>query len=337
MEILTYSSTSCFKNCRKNYKLGYIDQLIPKESQLFFTVGGAVHTALENWYKGNDKQTCFDAMNSYMYEFEPNIDDVENKIKFEEALILVENMFNNYIEHYKSEPFEVIEVEKEFSVPIINPKTNRSSRNYNLMGKVDGLVKEGGKLWLIEHKTASSINNQYLKGLTMNNQSICYIEALSRYMNIKIEGVIFNVLLKNFPKHPQELKKGGLSISKNQKTTPELFIESINKLGLNENDYADYIDYLKSNRKQYFYREYLVFNEKHIQEWKNELWDLQRDISEAVNKDRFYKNSSQCVSVYGSCKFFDICSSLDEGYIIDNMFKKKSSQHSEIVEEFKPF
>lgn len=333
MKTLTYSSTSSFKNCRKKYKLNYIDKLEPKERPLYFSIGGAIHLGLEKWYQGNDKQSCIDAITSYMYENEPDIDDDDKYKKFEQSLKLVEMMFNNYIEHYPSEQFEIIEIEKEFTVTIINPETNKPSRNYQLMGKVDGLVKENNNYWILEHKTASTIDNKYIKGLTMDNQSICYLEALERFLSIKIEGIIYNVLLKDYPKPPKVLKSGKLSTASNQKTTPELFNNAIHELGLDTDDYYEYIQYLYDNRKQYFYREYLTFNEKHIQEWRDELWDLQKDISETINKNRFYKNSSQCVSVYGTCQFFDICSSLDEDSIIEYNFNKKSSEHEELKEK----
>ena len=337
MKTLTYSSTSSFKNCRKKYQFSYIDKITPKQSPLYFTVGGAVHLGLELHYSGNDYTTCIDAITSYMYEREPSSDDIDGMAKFEKALLLVQKMFSRYIEHYSHEPFEIVEVEKEFTVPIINPETGHASRNFQLMGKVDGIIKENGKYWILEHKTASTIDNNYIKALTMDTQSLCYLEAIQRDMGIQIQGILYNVLLKDFPKPPKVLKSGKLSTASNQKTSPELFMESIDSLGLDKDDYIDYIEFLVENRKQYFYREYLTFSKKHIDEWRNEIWDLQKDISNAKNKDMYYKNSANCVSVYGSCPYFDICSSLDEQAVIDQSFIVKESAHEELETEKTPF
>lgn len=321
MKTLTYSSTSTFKNCRKKYNLSYNKKLTAKDTPLYFNIGDSTHLGLEMHYNSKTEIQCLDAMRKKMYENDPNIDDM--------SVVLVCDMFKGYIRNYQNEPFKVIYSELEFTVKIINPDTNRFSKNYDFKGKVDGLVKENGKYWIVEHKTAKNINNLYLKALTLDTQSIGYLEALERFLGIKIEGIIYNVLLKNVPKEPRILKNGKLSTATNQNTTLELFIDKCNKLKLDINDYSDYTDWLANNRKQYFYREYLTFSQKVIDEWKQELWDLQKDISNANNQNRFYKNTRQCTNM-GTCSYFDICTALDEDSIIDMNFNIKNSVHSEL-------
>lgn len=60
--------------------------------------------------------------------------------------------------------FEIVEIE-EFTGEIRNPDTGRPSQTFVMAGKADGIVRAGGELYLLEHKTAGSVDANYLDKL----------------------------------------------------------------------------------------------------------------------------------------------------------------------------
>ena len=320
METLSHSSTSAFKNCRKKYQYSYIDNLKLKEAPVYFSIGSASHIALAEHYDKESENICIAKINNYFMDHEPESNDIKEYSEWQNACDLTIELFKRYIREYQEEPFEVINTELKFIVPIVNPETNCKSKNFNFFGIVDMLVKENGLYWIVEHKTTSALSNQYKKKLTLDNQCIAYIEAIERFLNIKIQGVIYNVIVKSLPVKPKLLKNGSLSIAKNQNTTLELYLEALSENNLLPNHYSEHLDWLRSNRKEYFYREYLTFPKENIQEWREELWDLQKNIREAELKNQYYKNTDNCIG-FGVCPYFDICTAIDKQSIIESSYK----------------
>ena len=116
----------------------------------------------------------------------------------------------------------------------------------------------------------------------------------------------------------------------------ELFQEAIAEKKLNPADYTDHLDWLEQNQKQYFYREYLVFPRENLDEWLDELWDIQKNIREAQLKNQFYKNTWQC-TIRGVCPFFDVCTAIDKDAVIEGSFVHKEAINEELVEASSPF
>jgi hypothetical protein len=329
---LTYSSIQMFKACRKKYQYKYVMGLVPVEKPLYFSTGAAFHVALESHYKGQKPDQSISLIENYFNENMPGSDDLERFEKWDSEKRLTVALFCRYLEYYQMGEFWVIDTEKQFNVPIINPETGRAGMVFDIAGKIDLLVKVNGLYWIVEHKTAGVINSLYKKKLTMDAQSILYIEAMGRSLNIKIQGVIYNVILKAVPKKPGLLKAGGLSTSRSQCTTLELFKKSISENFLDESDYTEYLDFLSRNRKEYFYREYLTFTPEDMAEWRRELWDIQQDIRKCENENRYYKNTNQCTN-YGVCGYFDICSAIDRESVIESSFKKLEAVNEELETE----
>ncbi len=330
--VLTYSSTSAFKACRRKYQYAYVDQIKPKEEPRPLRFGSVFHTALEMYYRGETPGAILDKIDELFSKVEIDPLNTELQMEVEQDRELVKTIYGRYIQHYACENIQPILLESQGEVPILNPKTGRPSRNWTFRFKVDGVVQDSnGFYWIIEHKTASQINTQYIKSLTMDTQCVAYIDAIRRTFPLDIKGVIYNVVLKDAPKPPALLKKGGLSIAKNQNTTAELFRDAIIENGLDEADYAEHLEWLEANQKQFFYREWLVFPEELIQEWRQEIWQIAQDVREAEKKKAWYKNTAQCTK-YGICQYFDICTAIDRDIIIELNFLKKESDHEELTE-----
>jgi len=300
------------------------------ERPIYFSIGSALHRGLEAYYTGAN---AAEVITQYFSENCPAPDDIEKLSEWDSAHRLSLAIMERYRSNYGNEPFTVCEIEKEFEIPVVNPVSGFASQTYLLAGKPDGLVKIGEIYWLLEHKTAGSINTVYKKKLTLDNQSILYVEAMERFHGIKIHGVLYNVMLKAVPHKPKLLKNGELSRDKNQNTTIELYEQAIKENFLNADDYGGFLEYLRCHgKKEFFYREYLTFSEDDRQQWRRELWDIAKDIRQCEINDRFYRNTAHCVG-FGVCPYFDICTAPDTAFVIENSFQVLEKLHTELGQE----
>ncbi len=152
-----------------------------------------IHTAIELWYRSQDAESRLRDVLAY-------IDDAfENRVVDSNLMVqwhLATAMIRGYAERYATEDFEVVEVEKEFVGEIRNPDTGRQSQTFRIAGKVDGVVRCHDGLYLLEHKTASTVDASYLDKLWTDTQIALYCYYL-RELGYPIVGVIYNVLLKS--------------------------------------------------------------------------------------------------------------------------------------------
>jgi hypothetical protein len=189
-----------------------------------------------------------------------------------EKLELGTNMLKHYGKHYavrdrqeiEGEPalFKPLAVEWKFQVPIIDPKGEPlavDGKAVVYQVRLDMLaLHEDGSVWIWDHKTAGSIDNDG-QFLDLDTQMSSYLWALHIYNELhnhqwEIGGVIYNELEKAYPKPPKELKSGALSQDKRQLTTYELYLEAIEERGLDIGPYEAMLDYLGANRRDYFRR-----------------------------------------------------------------------------------
>ena len=109
---------------------------------------------------------------------------------------LARAMMTGYAARYPREEFAVVALEKTFEGPIINPATGAASRSFVLAGKVDGIVRIGADHYILEHKTAATIDADYLERLWTDFQIAIYSHYVEQTLGIPITGVIYNVLGK---------------------------------------------------------------------------------------------------------------------------------------------
>jgi RecB family exonuclease len=193
-DVLTYSALNAFRNCPRKYKHRYIDRLGPIERPDALAFGSVIHEALEKWYsQPADAHQLLAVLDLLDGQFNHQ-GDPQQKAKWH----LAKAMMVGYASRYTSEDFEVIAVEKEFEAAIHNPDTGRSSQTFTMAGKVDGIVQSlsDGELYLLEHKTASTITSDYIDRLWTDTQVALYVFYL-RQIGYPIVGVIYNILLKS--------------------------------------------------------------------------------------------------------------------------------------------
>jgi len=313
--ITTYSMWSKFRNCRKSCELRYLRHLSPicKDGNLAF--GSIIHECLEIWHSSGDMKRVLDYIDrSYIKRSQ----EPDQKKDWH----LATAMMKGYARRYKTEEFEVVELEKRFDGKIINPESGRTSRNYVLSGKVDGIIKIDGVHFLLEHKTAGQIDASYLERLWTDFQITLYAWYLEQTMGIPISGVFYNILQKARLQQSSgeteaefEIRRAGLiAKSKTGKSSA--------KRQMPETD-LDFQDRLaaKYTEQGIFHREILYLSRDRFSELQKELWELTQSFNEARRRGVFYRNNTYCFHYNRACSYYPLCSSGENPIIIDNLYE----------------
>jgi hypothetical protein len=253
-------------------------------------------------------------------------------------------MLKHYTEEYAPsvDNFEVIFVEKAFSIPVVsiwgNPlkitpymigdedkPTTKQVVNYSF--KCDALVESPSKKkYILEHKSAAQFNSKR-SWLAMDEQCGSYPWAIQTVMpDVRVEGVLYNSLMKQAPKPLKQLKNGGFSQDKRQLTTYKLARKQLNDAGVLIEAYADYLEFLQDReaRENPFFRREVV--KRNQQELAKQEHMIKLEAMEMLKPDvLIYRNPGPFTCNF--CPFFDPCVMKYEGgdyeFILQTLYRKK--------------
>ncbi|MCC5829273.1 MAG: PD-(D/E)XK nuclease family protein [Phycisphaeraceae bacterium] len=317
-DILTYSALNCFRNCPRKYHLRYVQHLRRPERPDALAFGSVIHTALEQWYRSvGDPDRLLRVLDLIDDHFPGRKNDSEQRHHWH----LARAMFEGYAARYPVEPFEIIEVEREFTAEIRNPDTGRPSQTFVIAGKADGIVRQDGELYLLEHKTASSITADYLDRLWTDSQIALYCHYL-RQIGYPIVGVIYNVLLKTRLKQREgetleafETRRAALAAknksgrSTAQRQPPESDTEFRGRL-------ADWYA-----RPEAFHRERIYLSADRMAMLQEEVWEITQQYLDAKRRGKWLLNTSHCFSFQRACDYLPLCQSGFSPNVRDNLFE----------------
>jgi hypothetical protein len=148
-------------------------------------------------------------------------------------------------------------------------------------GRMDVIVQdnESGRFGIIDHKTAARIDEDYFRHLDLDEQCTTYLWAAEREAEMygleynNMDFVIYQALLKGYPKPPTLTTRGVPSINRQtETTTPEMFEQLINTMGLKE--------YFETDEKMQAYYTWLL-----------EIGDSRFINREPVRRNRHQKES----------------------------------------------
>src|SRR5690606_25351104 len=69
-------------------------------------------------------------------------------------------------------------------------------RSFKLAGLVDGIIRIGGEYFILDHKTASQVDADYLEKLWTDFQITIYAHYIEQTMGSPITIILYNVLVK---------------------------------------------------------------------------------------------------------------------------------------------
>lgn len=316
--LLTYSALNTFRNCPRKYKHRYVDYLRPRQRPEALSLGSVIHGAIELWYlSSTDANRLWRVLDYIDEQFPDRVGDDVEKAHWH----LARAMITSYAARYADEDFLVVELEKSFTGPIRNPDTGRPSQTFMIAGKADAIVRRRDGLYLMEHKTAASIDANYLEKLWTDTQIALYCFYL-RQLGYPIVGVLYNVLLKcrlkqrsgetaeEYASRRAELaakNKSGRSTAKRQ--MPETDEEFQARLA---QWYA---------RPEAFHREQIFLSEDRLEMLQEEVWEITQQFLDARRRGKWLLNTSNCFSYQRPCEYLPFCQSGFNSNISENLFE----------------
>jgi hypothetical protein len=325
-KVVTYSMLGLFRNCRKACEWRYIHELVPLEQDHNLAFGAVIHQCLELWHGTGNLEAVLDRIDrTYPNR---NQDDAQKR-----DWHLATAMMRGYAARYQTEEFEVAYLEKTFDGKIINPATGASSRSFTLAGKVDGLVKQDGQYFLLEHKTASQIDAGYLERLWTDFQVQLYSLYIEQTQGIRIAGILYNILVKARLQQGQgeteaefeERRAALIAKSKTGKTSAK------RKLPESDDSFHERLA-AKYTEPGMFHREMIYISRDQFDTLRAELWELTQNFLDARRRGVFYQNTAFCFHYNRPCAYFPLCRSGGNPNLIDNLYRHEAP-HTELYDD----
>lgn len=202
-------------------------------------------------------------------------DDLEMTIGLAQATM--DQYFSVYPEDIMR--YKWVSLEKRFDIPYIGPVTGKPIM---LKGRIDGILRIDGKLWLFETKTKGQINEQQIVGgLSFDVQVCMYMWAIEQLYGEKPAGVIYNVV-----RRPQL-----------RKTQKENLIEFLYRV---END-------VKMRKEFYFMRFHSRLLDEDYARWLVEFDSIMGQMERWVQGEFHYRNSFACTAKAWGCEYLELC------------------------------
>ena len=326
MGTIRTSDRQFFKRCRVLWdftsKIRQNYEPIQRVEALDF--GTAIHAGLQAYYNPETWGDTPTMHENARRGFLDSIHEIQTKVRigpleFEERFEELKTLGLGMLEYYflwapSRDTFKPIYVEIEFEVPI-PPLVS-----VVYQGRIDLIVEDEYGYWIVDHKTTAQFGDT--EWLALDDQCTSYAWAVQKQLGLLVRGVIYNELRKKVPHPPAVLRSGELSRNKQQDTTYETYLATIKEQGYRTKGYAEILQYLKDNPKQFVRRTRMNFNpatldvvERRI---KNESYEMLHNPAIYPTPSRF--NCS-------GCSFFAPCLALHEGRdvqaILDENYEKR--------------
>lgn len=289
---LTYSRMQSWLDCRRLYKFQYVDLLEPYEDSSALRIGSATHSWLRDYHLFGLGEPAidrfYDGVESYT-----DIDSFNDAIEWEKAL--AKAMLAGYAKKYGEHEFMIVDTEQTIKTGI--------DKACQFAGRVDMIVDDdiSDGVWVVEHKTTSSIDSRFFERLAIDTQVTGYLYLASQVYD-NVLGVIYNVIRKP-------------SIRQTKSETKEEYFQRM------ETDYLERPDF-------YFARQETVRNEVELKAFPAHVKDIAREIAFSSTYPR---NTSRC-NLYGKCAFRSLCVEWSDE--LASTYKQKEKANQELDNAF---
>ena len=299
--IITHSSLDCFKSCRRKYKLRYLDGIVSKQKSESLEFGSRMHELLEQYLNHIKAVQAFNG----------DLDDGKALEAIEEKVIAnmeaspvdsakLLGLIRGYIRKYynaDATEYDVHFVEKEFN--LTTPYSDTDLKLIRIAGKVDGVVqsKDDQRFFIVEHKTASNVDDAYVAQKDIDSQTMMYALCLEQSLGIQVSGVIHDIIIK------QKIRQ---------------------KKGESEEEFCDRL--INDVTDENFIRIVVDIDRDRLNEFKDEFDASCSDLSQCRN---FYKCTGNCLGRFGACDYLALCRA---GGLVDSVrdLYEKRREHEEL-------
>lgn len=322
LHLLTNSRLVSFQRCPRAHQHRYEEGIAPVATAHALVFGTAVHAALEAFWRGWQRggfgatEAALDALNGHA------LDD--------ESLTRARVMVGAYCTRYTgfAARCTVLEVEREFRAPIVNPRTGTAVPGWALAGKLDALVRlPDGRVAIVEHKTAGrdvSAGSDYRTRLTLDAQIGIYFDGATA-LGYEPEVCLYDVLVKPSqerllatPAESRRYKKDG-TLYANQRAEDETLGDFAERL------FAAY----EENPDRYLVQAEIHRTEAERDACRLDVLSTVRAI-ELARRTGHAPRSAQACFAHGRCAYLDAClspASLDN----PSAFRRLPTVHPELT------
>lgn len=296
LPILTHSSMSAFKRCRKLYWYRYVKRLRPAVDAMALRFGTAMHEAIDKYQRDEHATDILNWLRS---------------LDFGDAYTsrTLSALFWGYVVRYTGCEIvaKVLHSETSFDVPLVNPETEAESRTFSLAGKRDAIVlKTDGAIALKETKTTgeSIDGNRYWGRLLMDPQISLYW-IMTEHEGIKVDTVVYDVIRKPAMKPERATPEDKIRIKKDGTPYANVRLTDESPDDWERRLYED----INSRPDFYFGRREIPRLEADLDAFRREVWDVAQDITSAERNDGWYRNVSRFNC--DDCAYFNLCAGLE--------------------------
>lgn len=300
LDSLTASRLATMRRCPKQHYYSYELGLRRVRKSDALHIGSAFHAGLE---ARNSWATPAEAI-EYALEAYDVLPEWADPYDWAIERETVKQLLNGHFWRYENDDLVIVETEREFHIPLVNPETGKPSRTFRLAGKIDGIGRhDGGRESVVEFKTAGEDigpNSNYWLRLRCDPQISQYVSA-AQTIGHDIHDVIYDATRKPSirphratPMDKRKYKKDG-TLYANQRETDETPEEYGERLRENIGERPDW----------YFQRHEIPILDDELQLFRVELWQQAKAIIDARNGKRWFRNVHRFTC--NNCDFAELC------------------------------
>jgi PD-(D/E)XK nuclease superfamily len=185
-DLLTHSRMQAFRACPRKHEIRYVLGFVPIDTPWAFAFGTIMHSLIERYWlwRKQDKEFLAD-INTFI----PEKTDPYEAVK-------IRLLFEAYMAVWNTTDVEVVDVEKEFRLPLNDP--NGRPTRWTRAGKIDLILRIGGQLVCCDHKTSSvdvGPGSDFRRRLTLDEQLSFYETAMAA-LGMRPDYFIYDVIQK---------------------------------------------------------------------------------------------------------------------------------------------
>jgi len=352
-DVITNSSMACFKSCRQKFYWSYELGLRPDIEKTPLRIGSMVHEGLDLMAKGATVEQAINVVSDLYAEKIVDIagmgQDEELEYKLNIECVTVCCLIEGYANAWADSQIEIIESEKTFNLPIINPNGNAMT-SIKQSGKRDRIGKlPDGRIALMETKTCGEDigpGSDYRNVLAINQQVSMYVNA-ARAEGFDIETTLYDCIRKPTikPCAVPLTDENGLKIVLDEDGArvfkkngdPRLTASKadgyvLQTRPMTSKEWGEKLMADIAERPEFYYQRFEVPRmADDLEEFNVEIWQIAKDINDCRRRGRWYRNTSNCRMYNSLCPYYSLCAG--ERDLTDGVpagFRQAETVHEEL-------
>ena len=310
--------------CRRRHYLRYVLGYRPVETAEELRFGTLLHAGLEAWWRAAQREAPLDDW----------LAEAQGAVAARPAEALDRAKLQVLLTGYHlrwgpecAERYEVLGVEQVFRGPLINPRTGKASKRWELAGKLDALVRDrrDRRILVVEHKSSSediSPGSDYWRRLRLDGQVSTYFEG-ARLLGHQVDACLYDVVGKLQQRElavpvVDELgnkvvldargervrtaqgkwrQTGDAQLGYVLQTRPETEEELLQRLA----------GVVAEAPERYFARGEVVRLEADLVEGMTDTWQLAQSLRDELLEGRRPRTPEACIQPGRVCPYFSVC------------------------------